>query len=158
MRYFHFFFFFGFSENLLNRFFSDFFLSFFLRMLRACVANVNILFNFPYCLFPYLMRILSGFSSWSNDYVTFSRTISAIIGIVGCADALKATSLIFGRVPNANKTTTSATTTTTSTVATVDADHLNDEEVSFRIKSQWNFSSFDSQFNFNDLCLNDFVP
>lgn len=57
--------------------------------------------------------------------------ISAIIGIVGCANALKATALILGRVPNVNKTTTAATTTTTSTtVATSDADLLNDEDVS----------------------------
>lgn len=54
----------------------------------------------------------------------------AIIGIVGCADALKATSLIFGRVPNANKTTTTSTTTSTTTVATVEADPLIDDAVS----------------------------
>ncbi|XP_031618604.1 probable serine/threonine-protein kinase kinX isoform X2 [Contarinia nasturtii] len=54
--------------------------------------------------------------------------LTAIIGIVGCADALKATSLIFGR-SNANKTTASTTTTTTSTtVTTIDADSLNDDE------------------------------
>lgn len=54
--------------------------------------------------------------------------VAAIIGIVGRADALKATSLIFGRVPNANKTATTTTTTST-TVATSDADPLIDEEV-----------------------------
>lgn len=57
--------------------------------------------------------------------------IAAIIGIVGCADALKATSLIFGRIPNANKTTaTTSTTTSTTTVATIEADPLTDDAVS----------------------------
>lgn len=48
---------------------------------------------------------------------------------MGCANALKATSLIFGRIPNANKTNTTASTTST-TVATIAADPLNDDEVS----------------------------
>lgn len=52
----------------------------------------------------------------------------AIIGIVGCADALKATSLIFGR--NANKTTTTSTTTTSTTVASVAVEPTNGDEVS----------------------------
>lgn len=60
----------------------------------------------------------------------FGFGISAIIGIVGCADALKATSLIFGRVPNANKTTATTSTTTSTTVATVDAESTNGDEVS----------------------------
>lgn len=64
-----------------------------------------------------------------------SDSISAIIGIVGSAHALKATSLIFGRAPNANKTTTTTTTTTSTTVATVGADPLIDEEVSHSFKS-----------------------
>lgn len=52
---------------------------------------------------------------------------------MGCANALKATSLIFGRIPNANKTSTTASTTSTTTsttVATIAADPLNNDEVS----------------------------
>lgn len=50
--------------------------------------------------------------------------LAAIIGIIGCADALKATSL-FSR--NANKTTTTASTTTT--IAAIAADAVKDDEV-----------------------------
>lgn len=46
--------------------------------------------------------------------------LAAIIGIIGCADALKATSL-FGRIPNANKTTTTSSTTTTIAPVTAEA-------------------------------------
>lgn len=48
--------------------------------------------------------------------------LAAIIGIIGCADALKATSL-FSR--NANKTTTTASTTTT--IAPIAADAVKEE-------------------------------
>lgn len=54
----------------------------------------------------------------------FCFFLAAIIGIIGCADALKATSL-FSR--NANKTTTTASTTTT--IAPIAADAVKDDEV-----------------------------
>lgn len=87
-------------------------------------------------LFQTVIYISAVLLNWNfaqfSYYQFFCFDFIAIIGIIGCADALKATSLIFGRIPNVNKTTTTAatTTTTSTTVATADTDALNDEDVS----------------------------
>lgn len=92
-----------------------------------------------------------------NDYVIFFYwCILAIIGIVGCADALKATSLIFGR-SNQNKTTGSTTTTTTTTsttVASIDGEQPIDVEVSVhRFKLNFFLSSLHHSYLVWSICL-----
>lgn len=98
----------------------------FKSVVKSCLKKVFLWFQLNLCMkFSCVLRPISYIISLNF------LLISAIIGIVGCANALKATALILGRVPNVNKTTTAATTTTTSTtVATSDADLLNDEDVS----------------------------
>lgn len=80
----------------------------------------------------FIANVVNGIiPSWFFPFINLKRYLvspAAIIGIIGCADALKATSLIFGRLPNANKTTTT-TTTTPSTTTTVAADAGKNDEV-----------------------------
>lgn len=97
----------------------------------CCKWNGNVsgtIFEYRF-VFEYVRRLfLSLFLFNIFSYFWIHIFVAAIIGVVGYANALKATSLIFGRMPNANKTA-AATSTTSTTVATSDADSLNDDEV-----------------------------
>lgn len=64
--------------------------------------------------------------------MNFFDSIAAIIVIIGCADALKATSLIFGKSSNKNlTTTTTSTSTTASPAAETDGDGESDVRTLF---------------------------
>lgn len=65
--------------------------------------------------------------------MNFFDSIAAIIVIIGCADALKATSLIFGKSSNKNlTTTTTSTSTTASPAAETDGDGESDVRTLFK--------------------------